>query len=511
MNPLAEGLLGPPLTAQADGSAARSALPDHRAALLLIVACSALPIVAAALRFSGHATDDIFITYRYAANLASGRGLVFNPGERVFGLSDPLQAILLALAHRLTGIALPTLGAILTAVALLAAIAALCRATLTAHRPVHAAFGAALVVASVFPWLSQGAGPLPGLALLLWAGETSERHPRLAGALAGLAILVRPDLALGVGVLGVLLLWQHRAAVPRFVVGVLLTAVPVWACFALYFHQLLPGTFAAKHAFAAETPALFDRATFWRQAGQLFSFAHGPDTWVLVTLGLAGLMALFRSSALTLRLLAALAIVSAVFYTSLVLPFFVWYAFPTTIGLLYGAGFLIGEGLAAPAGRWPVRLAGAAIVAMVLFSFLMRDVLWWQRDLFPDWREWAYKAAGEWIHDHSTADQTIAAEEVGQLGYWSDRPVLDLVGLITPASISLRERHGALGAFLVKPADFLVLATGRDLSFSGQVVRQPWFFHAYRKAARLENPSLELEIVVFQLFDRRAVPAPYPD
>ena len=33
--------------------------------------------------FSGHAlgADDAFISYRYASNLVSGEGLVFNPGE----------------------------------------------------------------------------------------------------------------------------------------------------------------------------------------------------------------------------------------------------------------------------------------------------------------------------------------------------------------------------------------------------------------------------------------------
>ena len=42
--------------------------------------------------------DDAFISYRYAANLVDGHGLVWNPGERVEGFTNPLWTGLVALA-----------------------------------------------------------------------------------------------------------------------------------------------------------------------------------------------------------------------------------------------------------------------------------------------------------------------------------------------------------------------------------------------------------------------------
>jgi len=42
--------------------------------------------------------DDAYISFRYAANLAAGEGLVFNPGERVEGYSNLLWTLLMALA-----------------------------------------------------------------------------------------------------------------------------------------------------------------------------------------------------------------------------------------------------------------------------------------------------------------------------------------------------------------------------------------------------------------------------
>ena len=44
-------------------------------------------------------SDDAYISFRYADNLAAGRGLVFNPGERVEGYSNPSWVIVLALAR----------------------------------------------------------------------------------------------------------------------------------------------------------------------------------------------------------------------------------------------------------------------------------------------------------------------------------------------------------------------------------------------------------------------------
>lgn len=54
---------------------------------------------------SGHArgSDDAYISYRYAQNLARGHGLVFNPGERVEGYSNLLYVLLLAPVARVAG------------------------------------------------------------------------------------------------------------------------------------------------------------------------------------------------------------------------------------------------------------------------------------------------------------------------------------------------------------------------------------------------------------------------
>lgn len=68
-----------------------------------------------ACRFIPYQRDDAYITYRFAANFASGHEIVFNQGGPwVEGFSSPLWFLLLSLAAKIVGPAqLPTMGLLL--------------------------------------------------------------------------------------------------------------------------------------------------------------------------------------------------------------------------------------------------------------------------------------------------------------------------------------------------------------------------------------------------------------
>src|SRR5687768_3192429 len=46
--------------------------------------------------FRHYGYDDPYITYRYAGNLASGAGFVYNAGERILSTTTPLYTLILA-------------------------------------------------------------------------------------------------------------------------------------------------------------------------------------------------------------------------------------------------------------------------------------------------------------------------------------------------------------------------------------------------------------------------------
>ncbi|HXK21654.1 MAG TPA: hypothetical protein VMS55_03140 [Myxococcota bacterium] len=69
-------------------------LRRDRGALLLV---AVLALFLYESRAVGPQYDDAYISYRYAANLVAGHGLVFNPGERVEGISNLLWTLGVAL------------------------------------------------------------------------------------------------------------------------------------------------------------------------------------------------------------------------------------------------------------------------------------------------------------------------------------------------------------------------------------------------------------------------------
>ncbi len=76
-----------------------------RAAVALLVAALAGYVLLCAF-LDVPADEDAFIYYRYGTHLAQGRGLVFNPGERVEGFSSPLWMLVVA-GLALLGLDLP--------------------------------------------------------------------------------------------------------------------------------------------------------------------------------------------------------------------------------------------------------------------------------------------------------------------------------------------------------------------------------------------------------------------
>ena len=97
--------------------------PDRKTARFVWLAVL-LVAAAAAYGFWGYSYDDNYITYRYAKNWRQGEGLVYNPGERVFGTSAPGYALLLGTLSRLSaplGVEIHHWGTLISVLSLLAA------------------------------------------------------------------------------------------------------------------------------------------------------------------------------------------------------------------------------------------------------------------------------------------------------------------------------------------------------------------------------------------------------
>ncbi len=213
---------------------------------------------------SVYQTDDAYIFYRYADNIAHGRGFVFNEGEPVEGVSSILWTLVLV-PFAAVGIPLPVAAQVLTALcgaavlALLPGLSALLRG---AERPGPWDRAAAVLLAShiSFAYWSVGAlETVPYTLLVVLALRAhfleTERGTGLRSALfAGLGCLMRPEAPLWAGLLGLL-----RATGPRggrnrsrwrdllLWSGVVLAFLAGLIGFRLlYFGEWLPNTYYAK-------------------------------------------------------------------------------------------------------------------------------------------------------------------------------------------------------------------------------------------------------------------------
>ncbi|MEA2692528.1 MAG: hypothetical protein QOJ16_1915 [Acidobacteriota bacterium] len=466
-----------------------------------------------AWRFAGKATDDIYVTYRYAWNFAHGRGFTFNPGERVFGLTDPGVGLLLALLHRLTGLPIPLLGTVLSALALFGVAALLLGESAERGRAPEGIAAGTLLLSSGYLWTAQGSGPLFVLLLLLASARLAGRWELAAGIAAGLAFWCRPDAALGVAFLGLLLAGERRRL--PWVWAAAAGAVMLAGCAAAFaaFGTLLPNTLAAKRAYAAFDPAARMGAAFWRGAWEVWRGCEAPWAGLLLALGLLGLPALLYRGGRAGRLLALYGLATAAAYTVLRVPFFLWYTVPAAAAVLVGAPWAVGEVVRALGTRErprPLAIAGALLGAVALAAPLWGSWRWFEGGASGDWRLAAYSRAGEWIRDHSGPEDDVALEEIGILGYTSQRPVSDLMGLVTPRAVPYAAQGDLIGAFLARPTAFLVFHTFTWRGGTRPIVTRPWFAGAYEAVARFDLPAQGGGITVYHRRPDGKIPPPRP-
>jgi hypothetical protein len=246
--------------------------------------------------------DDAMISMRYANNLASGRGLVWNPGDPVLGVTNLGWTLVMAWLHR-AGRPLSE-NSVWIQTANLACQLALFGYLLAAlARRGQAAAGmvaAALVAAngSLFTWGLAGfetslQALLCTLALLPWLPGADEggqaRHFTAAMGWLGLAFVVRPDtlaLLLIAAALGVW--WWKRGGLDgrRLALGLAVGGACVFGVLAFqrgYYGAWLPNTFHLKATGGA--------AQYGRGLRYLATFCVGEFFQLPLVLGTALLVA----------------------------------------------------------------------------------------------------------------------------------------------------------------------------------------------------------------------------
>lgn len=382
--------------------------------------------------------DDPFITFRYAQNLRAGLGFVYNPGERVLSTTTPLYTLLL------TGLSylwadLPGLSTLISAMSLGFGALALYRLG-QRRKNLEAGFTVALLYL-LAPLMAAtfGAETCFYVALILWAFAFHiEGKDVAAMVLAALATLARADGVLVGIVIGFRLFLRERR-VPWKPVLVFGCLIAPWYLFSwLYFGSPFPVTLATKQhqAQMAISDSFAEGFLRWMQG-----YARNPFYWLHGLLLLIGLGYALQQARQWL-LLVGWGTLYFAGYTVLRVSRYFWYYAPLVPVMLA----LVGSGVEAMLRLLSNRRGIARRFKPILWGVLLILLLLPQgRDLWylahhPDPRARIYRDVGLWLAEHTPPEASVGTLEVGIIGYYARRRMVDFAGLIQP-EVALQMRY----------------------------------------------------------------------
>jgi hypothetical protein len=392
--------------------------------------------------YGGYLTDDSYIHFVYARNLAEGGSLSFNPGQPSYGSTSPLWVLLLGLGSA-AGISTPVFA---QASSLFFSAACILTLALMAGK-IGTSTEARLLpplALAVDPWFQRWSvsGMEVGLAAFLvlvgfYVVFEAKREPgraALGGAVLGLAMLARPEVALLILLTGLwLLAGRSLTRTIAFGVG---AAVPIvaWLTFA-YFHfgTVVPNSFVVK---VRQTPSSLQSALdsiLILGASSALPVAivgvgilmwvvnrsrrDGADErvgqWLVPGLWLAGAIGQYsyRGVNVASRYLCL--------FTPLLLMSAAWWMnyLRRRLDLWAGAARRL-------AVVWTAVLAAAVVQPLIVGALTWRSVKTAERSYSEN-----HHRIADWLDENTREGAVVATYDVGIIAYRTRRPIVDLAGL----------------------------------------------------------------------------------
>jgi hypothetical protein len=427
----------------------------------------------------GFPLDDSWIHLQFARNLAEGAGFSYNPGVPVAGSTAPLWTLLLA-AGALVGGATPLMVKVVGTSITVAATLVTYRAALAWGAVPATAVGAAVG----FAWAGSTAwGALSGmevpLAELLVAASVlalAQGRDLLTALCSALAVLARPETILLIP----LFLIARPPTVRRFVLFagiVVLVLAPAVAFSVATVGRPIPATAVAK----VEGGFLGWLAGIREPASVLWLGRPGSFTWEwLVWLAQTNWL-------LPLSVVAGLFLAGRPRTRPLAMPALALVAHPVGMALLApyrGPSFQEGRYamhlvplalvvLAVSASALPERARRLAVLAYLVMALAAlpraaERYAWGVQNINA-----MQVQVGRWVAEHLPGSARLAVNDIGAIAFVSRRPIIDLMGLVTPDILPYR-RDGEAGVgryiaercpdfVIVFPAWFPALTSRRDL------------------------------------------------
>lgn len=450
--------------------------------------------------------DDAMITFRVAENLAYGRGFVYNLGERVQVTTTPLYTLVLVPGVWLTGSA-PAAALVLNIV--LAGLIPVLVYDLGRRLSgrITGVGGALLLTLAPLLIIAFSMESYLYVSLILVSLDAYvARRWRWAGVLVGLTALVRGDAVL----LGACMLSYDFLATRRLRWSLIIPAIAIpagWYLFALlYYGSPFPATLQAKAA-QGEFNWLGQRFAdgFWIYWDEWLKVPYYPLFYLFPFLMAMALIPILRRERPWLIMLARDGLYITVF-VALGVPTAEWYYAP----LMPSAALLTARGIQAVAeGLGWVRQSRrrdetatkrpgwiSAAVATILIALLLAALYPVSAKIVasnPNWKALVYPATGRWIDQNTSPSANLATIDIGHLGYWSGRQIIDIVGLAQP-DVAPHIAKGDFGYAIHHYQPDLILI---GYTWLPEIQASAWFRENYAARHYFKFKTMDAPLVLF--------------
>jgi arabinofuranosyltransferase len=380
------------------------------------------------------ASEDAYITFRFAKNLAIGNGLLYNPDERVMGFSSPLWTVWCAIGMKLAADPVHwtrfwTVLGDATTLVLMAVI-------LKRHAGRTSAWCFAFFFA-VWPYFAavavSGMETCMMLTLIVLASVLVERGHLLSGPVLAALATVRPEGFVAAVVIALGARWRDRA------VALGLTSVAVAALWAYYGSPIPQSALAKASVYGHPGPW---QGRFWWDwlvpfpVGGAPTITEGVHLFLMSVLMapavVMGAPLVWRARRTALGLAVAAAIAVWLGYVVLGVAFFYWYLVVPLGGLLTLAALGLPRIVRGRAVYVSVGAFALGIWSLGLHLYIGRARAEYE----------SFGAVADFLTTRARPGEKILLEPIGLIGYRNALVVVDEVGLISP-SVARRRAQGA--------------------------------------------------------------------
>jgi arabinofuranosyltransferase len=379
-----------------------------------------------------HFFEDALIYARYINHFLEGSGLVYNVGDRFNGLTSPIFSYISILFSYLIGDIILSIN-LISSISLILVIILAHRLFFRFEPKVYGFFSLMLIACCQYTYSLFGMETILFVAIILFAlllyrdGKTHYLMIVLA-----FLFLVRSE-----GIFLILpIIFMHfkeGCCFPKkkyFLIPmaiVLIHYTITWQ----YYGGIFPETAMAKiyqgsSGLFGETPPLFITSSYYLVD---WYFLDSKVLFLsLVTFAFFGVFKLGWSSLNIITVVFLCLLLS--FYCIINIPNYHWYNAPFIYFMFIysglGLGLILDKILSVDKYRFLVALIGGMLISSALISRLELGA--------PDH---PYSKIADWFVDNTESSASIAMVEIGIIGFFSDRTIIDILGLVNPHNAKL--------------------------------------------------------------------------